>query len=97
LVSKLVATVFSSLASKSVAMVSASLALKPMVDFLVEPQNQGGVGFLSLGLKTGSYGLMIWALKSPQWFLGLSLKIMQASVCRLCHKTEGRSTAWNMR
>jgi hypothetical protein len=36
-----------------------------MVGFLVEPQNQGGEGFLSLGLKTGSSGLVIWASKSP--------------------------------
>jgi hypothetical protein len=27
--------------------------------FLVEPQNQGGGGFLGLGLKTGSSGLVI--------------------------------------
>jgi hypothetical protein len=27
--------------------------------FLVEPQNQGGVGFPGLGLKTGSSGLVI--------------------------------------
>jgi hypothetical protein len=27
--------------------------------FLVEPQNQGGGGFSGLGLKTGSYGLVI--------------------------------------
>jgi hypothetical protein len=27
--------------------------------FLVEPQNQGGGGFPSLDLKTGSYGLVI--------------------------------------
>jgi hypothetical protein len=27
--------------------------------FLVEPQNQGGGGFSSLGLKTSSYGLVI--------------------------------------
>jgi hypothetical protein len=33
--------------------------------FLVKPQNQGGEGFPSLGLKTGSYGLVIWASKSP--------------------------------
>jgi hypothetical protein len=43
--------------------------------FLVEPQNQGGGGFFGLGLKTGSYGLVIWASKSPRWFLGLGLKI----------------------
>jgi hypothetical protein len=30
-----------------------------MVGFLVEPQNQGSEGFHSLGLNTGSYGLMI--------------------------------------
>jgi hypothetical protein len=34
-------------------------------DFLDEPQNQGGGGFPILGLKTGSYSLMIWASKSP--------------------------------
>jgi hypothetical protein len=33
--------------------------------FLVEPQNQGGRGFPGLGLKTGSYGLVIWVSKSP--------------------------------
>jgi hypothetical protein len=27
--------------------------------FLVEPQNQGGGGFSGLGLKTGSFGLVI--------------------------------------
>jgi hypothetical protein len=41
------------------------MASKPMVDFLIEPQNQGGGGFPDLGLKIGSYGLVIWALKSP--------------------------------
>jgi hypothetical protein len=30
---------------------------------LVEPPNQGGGGFPGLGLKTGSYGLVIWGLK----------------------------------
>jgi hypothetical protein len=44
--------------------VSHGLASKPMVDFLVEPQNQGGGGFPGLGLKTGSSGLIIWASKS---------------------------------
>ncbi len=39
LASKLVVTVFSSLASKLVATVSLGLALKPVVGFLVEPQN----------------------------------------------------------
>jgi hypothetical protein len=32
------------------------------------------VGFPDLGLKTGRYSLMVWASKSPQRFLGLSLK-----------------------
>jgi hypothetical protein len=44
------------------------------VGFLVEPQNQGGGGFPGLGLKTGGSGLVIWASKSPRWFLGLGLK-----------------------
>jgi hypothetical protein len=56
--------VFSSLASKLVAMVSPGLASKPVVGFLVEPQNQGGGGFPGLGLKTDSFGFMIWASKS---------------------------------
>jgi hypothetical protein len=67
-------TVFASLASKLVATVSLGLALKPAVDFLVETQNQGGGGFLGLGLKTGSSGLVIWASKSPRQILGLDLK-----------------------
>jgi hypothetical protein len=57
--SKPAATVFSSLASKLVAMVSPGLALKSAVGFLVEPQNQCGGGFSSLGLKTGSFSLVI--------------------------------------
>jgi hypothetical protein len=92
LATKLVATVFSSWATKLVAMVSPDLASKLAISFLVEPQNQGGGGFRSLGLKTGSSGLVIWVSKSPRQFLGLGLKIKQASVCRLRHKTdEGRS------
>jgi hypothetical protein len=79
--SKLAATVFSSLASKLVAMVSPSLSSKPVVGFLLEPQNQCGGGFLGLGLKTGSFGLVIWASKSPLQFLGLGLKIKWGSVC----------------
>jgi hypothetical protein len=65
LVSKPAAMGFSSLASKLVATVSPGLASKSVVGFLVEPQNQGGVGFSGLGLKTGSYGFVIWASKSP--------------------------------
>jgi hypothetical protein len=80
--------VFSSLTSKLVATVSPSLASKSVVGFLVEPQNQGGGGFPGLGLKTGNFGLVIWASKSPRWFLGLGLKTKWASVCRLRHKTD---------
>jgi hypothetical protein len=50
---------------KTTRTVSHDLATKPMVGFLVEPQNQGSGGFLGLSLKTGSYGLVIWASKSP--------------------------------
>jgi hypothetical protein len=89
LTSKPVATVFSSLALKLVVMVSPGLASKPVVGFLVEPQNQVGGGFLGLGLKTGSSGLVIWASKSLRQFLGLGLKTKQASVCQLRHKTDG--------
>jgi hypothetical protein len=64
LASKPVAAIFSSLTSKLVAMISPGLASKPVVSFLVEPQNQGGVGFPGLCLKTGSFGLVIWASKS---------------------------------
>jgi hypothetical protein len=74
LASKSVATVFSSLTSKLVATGSPGLTSKPAVGFLVEPQNQGGGGFSGLGLKTGSFGLVIWILKSPRRFLGLGLK-----------------------
>jgi hypothetical protein len=74
LVSKPVMMVFSSLASKLVATVSPSWAPKSADGFLVEPQNQGGGGFPGLGLKTGSFGLVIWASKSPRQFLGLGLR-----------------------
>jgi hypothetical protein len=47
------------LTSKLVATVSPGLALKSVVGFLVKPQNQGGGGFSSLGLKTDSSGLVI--------------------------------------
>jgi hypothetical protein len=36
-------------------------ASKPVVGFLVERQNQDGGGFSGLGLKTGSFSLVIWA------------------------------------
>jgi hypothetical protein len=54
----------------------------------VWPQNRRR-RFLGLRPKTGSYGLVIWASKSPRWFIGLDLKTNWASVCRLRHKTIG--------
>jgi hypothetical protein len=85
------------LASKLVATVSLGLASKPAVGFLVEPQNQGGGGCSGLGLKTDSSDLVIWASKSPRWFLGLGLKTKRASVCRLRHKTNGGRSMRDMR
>jgi hypothetical protein len=97
LASKPDATVFCSLASKLAATVSLGLASKLEVGFLVEPQNQGGGGFLGLGLKTGSFGLVIWASKSPRRFFDLGLKTKQALVCRLRHKTDGGRLTRDMR
>jgi hypothetical protein len=54
-----VTMVFSSLASKLVVIVSPGLISKSADGFLIEPQNQGGGGFPDLGLKTGSFGLVI--------------------------------------
>jgi hypothetical protein len=54
-----------------VATVSPGLASKPMVNFLVEPQNQVAGGFPGLGLKTGSYGFADLGLKitaTVSWF-----------------------------
>jgi hypothetical protein len=73
--SKPTATVSSGLASKLVVTVSPGLTSKSVVGFLVEHQNQGGGGFHGLSLKIGSSGLVIWASKSPRWFLALGLKI----------------------
>jgi hypothetical protein len=42
---RFLAAIFISLASKLVATVFPDLASKPVVGFLVEPQNQGGGGF----------------------------------------------------
>jgi hypothetical protein len=97
LTSKPMVTVFSSLASKLVAMVSPVLASKPAFGFLVEPQNQGGGGFLGLGLKTDSSGLIISVLKSLRRFFSLGLKTNQASVYRLGHKTDEGWSAWDTR
>jgi hypothetical protein len=97
LTSKPVATVFSSLTSKLMATVSPGLVSKSGVDSLVKPQNQDGGGFPGLSLKTDSSGLVIWASKSPRRFLDLCLKIKQASVCQLRHKTDGGRSAWDTR
>jgi hypothetical protein len=54
-----------------VATVSLGLASKPVVGFLVEPQNQGGGGFPGLGFKSGSYGFGDLGLKitaTVSWF-----------------------------
>jgi hypothetical protein len=58
--------------------------------FLVEPQNQGGGGFPSLSLKTGSSGLVIWASKSPRRFLGLGIKTKWASVLSVAPQNRQR-------
>jgi hypothetical protein len=89
------ATIFCSLTSKLVAMVSPSLASKLVVGFLVEPQNQGGGGFSSLGLKIDSSDLVIWTSKLPRRFLGLALKTKWALIYRLCHKTDGGRSVWD--
>jgi hypothetical protein len=97
LASKPVVTIFSSLASILVATVSPGLVSKPVVGFLVEPQNQGSGGVSGLGLKTSSSGLMIWASKLPRRLPGLGIKTKWALVCRLRHKTDGERSAWDTR
>jgi hypothetical protein len=54
---------FFSLALERVATVSPGLTSKPVVVFLVEPQNQCGGGFLGLDLKIDSFDLVIWVSK----------------------------------
>jgi hypothetical protein len=81
---------FLGLASKRRSTVSPGLTSKLVATVLVVwPQNHS-LGFSDLGLKTGNCGLVIWATKSPRQFLGLCLKIKWATVCRLCHKIDGR-------
>jgi hypothetical protein len=74
------------------------LSLKTKVDslWLVWPQNQLD-GFSGSDLKTGSSSLVIWASKSPRWFLGLGLKTKQVLVSRLRHKIDGGRTTWDTR
>jgi hypothetical protein len=85
------------LISKPVATIFSDLSSKPVVGFLVEPQNQGGGEFFGLSLKSGSYGLVIWASKSLRQFLDLDLKINHASVCRLRYKINGGRSVWYTR
>jgi hypothetical protein len=69
--SKSVATIFTSLVSKLVVTVSLGLTSKPVVGFLVKPQNQGGGEFPGLGLKIGNYGFDDLVLKittTVSWF-----------------------------
>jgi hypothetical protein len=81
---------FLGLASKPMSMVSLSLALKSVATILVVwPQNHS-LGFSSLDLKIGSYGLLIWPTKLPQRFLSLGLKTKWAMICLLCNKTDKR-------
>jgi hypothetical protein len=85
------------------------LALKPLRRFSpiwpqnrwrrfspIWPQNRWQ-RYPGLGLKIGSYSLVIWASKPPRRFLGLDLKTKQSSVCRLCHKTNGGRTVRDTR
>jgi hypothetical protein len=91
---------FLGLASKPGWTVSPGLASKPVaMVFLVWPQNHL-LGFLSLGIKTGSCGLMIWPIKSSQQFLDLDLKTKWAMICWFL-KTDGRmktarDTHWDL-
>jgi hypothetical protein len=54
-------------------------------------------GFPGLGLKTSSYGLVIWASKTPRRFFGLGLKTKWVMVCRLHHKTDESRMAQDTR
>jgi hypothetical protein len=46
--------------------------------------------FFSLGLKTKVDGLVIWASKSPWWFLSLSLKTKWEEVCQFAPQNRER-------
>jgi hypothetical protein len=95
LASKPVMTVFSSLTSKLMATVSPGLASKPIVSFLVESQNQGGVGFCQFGPQNRQHWFGDLGSKPPRRFLGLGFKTKWASICRLHHKIDGGRSARN--
>jgi hypothetical protein len=59
---------FLGLASKPRSTISPSLASKSVAS-----------GFFCLGLKTGSYDLVIWASKLLRWFLGLGIKASKST------------------
>jgi hypothetical protein len=83
-------TGFLGLASNPRSMFSPGLASKPVATVLVVwPQNHS-LGFPDLGLKIGSYGLVIWLTKSSWQFLGLGLKTKWAMVFQLRDKTDRR-------
>jgi hypothetical protein len=56
---------FLGLTSKPRLTVSPSLASKPVATVLVVWPQNNSLGFLDLGLKIGSCGLVIWPTKSP--------------------------------
>jgi hypothetical protein len=87
---------FLGLALKPRLTVSFDLTSKPVAPVLMVWAQNHSLRFSGLGLKTGNYGLMICASKSPQHFLGLCLKTKWAMVYRLRHKTNGRRMARDM-
>jgi hypothetical protein len=68
------------------------LTSKPLGQFSPVCHQNRWLSFSGLGLKTGSSGLVFWALKSSRRFLGLGLKTKRVLVCRLRHKTDGGRT-----
>jgi hypothetical protein len=75
-------------ASKPRLTVSPDLASKPVATVhVVWPQNHS-LGFSGLVLKTGSCGLVIWPIKSPQRYLGLCLKIKREEVYRFAPQNQ---------
>jgi hypothetical protein len=90
LASKPLGRVVNGLASKSLGWFVSGLASKPLGRF-VSGLASKPLGWAScLGLKTDSYGLVIWSSKSPRCFFGLSFKTKQALVCWLHYKTDVR-------
>jgi hypothetical protein len=69
-------------ASKPRSMVSPSLASKPVAIVLVVCTENHSLGFPDLGLKTSSYGLVIWPTKSPRRILGFGVKTKWDEVSR---------------